>query len=332
VAGRLELLVPRLLLLIPAHFRELARREQDADAAFITESTGWMLMWRIREDIRAATGRAWWLPRSPRFAGPMSSTAVAGPTGLFDVLGAARLVTATFEEYVARRTIWMDGAAGRQWRLETGADATPTGPGRPFYPAVVSIPAPRDPAPARAAATAAWTERLRETDARLGVRTDAATAALRACRNELLPAGTLGTANLGRLGLLTAYPALEGAREVSELRVNAAIADVATAVFRAVDDLGWSDMLFETQGAACFRGIKLPADSGRPNRHHDAARRTSQHGFGLAIDVNVFENGQGSRGYIDPRAVALFEAFGFAWGRCFGVTDPMHFEYCGSSC
>jgi len=35
---------------------------------------------------------------------------------------------------------------------------------------------------------------------------------------------------------------------------------------------------------------------------------------------------------MDPRIVAIFEAFHFRFGACFGLTDPMHFEYCETPC
>jgi hypothetical protein len=67
-----------------------------------------------------------------------------------------------------------------------------------------------------------------------------------------------------------------------------------------------------------------------------AARTMSQHGLGAAIDFNVPENQQdsGARpfGSMDPRIVAIFEAFHFKFGACFNPTDPMHFEYCQTPC
>ena len=72
----------------------------------------------------------------------------------------------------------------------------------------------------------------------------------------------------------------------------------------------------------CFRGKKIP---GSPT----AARRMSEHSLGIAVDLNVFENAQNTAGSMDPRIVALFEAFRFRWGKGFAVPDPMHFEYAG---
>ena len=64
-----------------------------------------------------------------------------------------------------------------------------------------------------------------------------------------------------------------------------------------------------------------------------AARNISDHGFGIAFDLNVFENPQLRDkvpvvpGTIDPRIVALFEAFHFRWGKGFKPSDLHHFDY-----
>jgi hypothetical protein len=102
----------------------------------------------------------------------------------------------------------------------------------------------------------------------------------------------------------------------------AAVRTAFEAAFQAVVDLGWNDLLFETQGMGCFRGKKIPGDAA-------AARRMSEHSLGIAIDLNVFENGQNTTGSMDPRIVALFEAYRFRWGKGFPTPDPMHFEYAG---
>jgi len=66
------------------------------------------------------------------------------------------------------------------------------------------------------------------------------------------------------------------------------------------------------------------------------ARHISDHATGAAVDVNVPENGQGlatrRHGSMDPRIVAVFEAFHFTFGACFGTSDPMHFQYCDQPC
>ena len=52
----------------------------------------------------------------------------------------------------------------------------------------------------------------------------------------------------------------------------------------------------------------------------------SNHAFGLAIDLNAAQNQRGTVGQMDPRVVAIFKKWGFAWGGDWHYTDPMHFE------
>ncbi|MFT4286092.1 M15 family metallopeptidase [Nocardioides sp.] len=52
----------------------------------------------------------------------------------------------------------------------------------------------------------------------------------------------------------------------------------------------------------------------------------SNHAFGLAIDLNVPDNGRGIPGAMDRQVVAIFEKWGFTWGGRWRYTDPMHFE------
>lgn len=58
----------------------------------------------------------------------------------------------------------------------------------------------------------------------------------------------------------------------------------------------------------------------------DPRRPLSMHAFGLAFDINVSTNHYGTRGDLDPRLVAVFERWGFAWGGRWSPPDPMHFE------
>src|SRR5262245_19347166 len=62
-------LAPRVLLAIPGHFRELARRAPRPSEAFVLESLGWLLMARLRDEITAATRLTWWLPPPAPFVG-----------------------------------------------------------------------------------------------------------------------------------------------------------------------------------------------------------------------------------------------------------------------
>lgn len=58
----------------------------------------------------------------------------------------------------------------------------------------------------------------------------------------------------------------------------------------------------------------------------DPRRSLSMHAFGLAVDINVSSNPIGTRGNMDPRIVAIFAKWGFAWGGTWDRPDPMHFE------
>lgn len=53
----------------------------------------------------------------------------------------------------------------------------------------------------------------------------------------------------------------------------------------------------------------------------------SMHSWGLAVDVNAFENGLGTTGKLSKGFVKCFTDNGFEWGGNWtGRKDPMHFE------
>ena len=80
-----------------------------------------------------------------------------------------------------------------------------------------------------------------------------------------------------------------------------------------VSELGWNDLLFQTQGAFCFRGTKISGNAA-------ASRTISNHAYGIAYDVMNHENEQGTRhATTDPRIVAVFDAFHFQWGLSFAT-------------
>jgi hypothetical protein len=160
----------------------------------------------------------------------------------------------------------------------------------------------------------------------------AQTSALTRCAPQQLPAGVIQLASLQGVALVIDFPALVGAPVALDLSVLGAVQPVFTALFQTLAQLGWTDLLFQTGGAACFRGMKQPSDPTSPDSQAKAARTMSNHALGTAADFQTFENVQRSGGRMDPRVVALFEAFRFRWGRCFPVPDPMHFEYCGATC
>jgi hypothetical protein len=204
------------------------------------------------------------------------------------------------------------------WRLETGREtATGTPAAAPFYATLFTIPAPINIAAPRAQVQAAWTRRVAAFDA------GTTTTPLTQCdSSSLTPLQVMGPVSLRGLPLRPHFPSPDSASPLRSLTGLAVLAPAFEGVFQAIVDLGWNDLLVETQGMGCFRGMKIPGNAA-------AARRMSQHSLGVAIDVNVFENGQNTVGSMDPRIVALFEAFRFRWGKAFSTPDPMHFEYAG---
>jgi hypothetical protein len=58
----------------------------------------------------------------------------------------------------------------------------------------------------------------------------------------------------------------------------------------------------------------------------DPTHQLSKHAWGLAIDLNVYDNPEGAKPKMDPRIVAIFERWGFRWGGRWTKPDGMHFE------
>ena len=361
--GARSMLVPRLLLHIPGHFRELARRAPDAREAFVLECLGWLIMRTLRDSVAGATRRNWWLPPAPTFV-----TAVPNPIPFVsrDVLA---LITRylyidtrmTAGQWNSRLAAWGNGLPGRQWRAEVSGPQ----PGLPFYASLVNVPAFVNTAATRRDVQRAWTQRRADVDARFPPDAAGATnvtlsglqnaVALVECddTNPHLPAGVLSRVSLQGLELAYQFPITRGQLTLRRLRLMRSLHPVFSALCGAIRELGWNDLLFQCSGAACFRGIKhtsFPTPSATvvqainqdPERRAtvlaacQSARTMSQHSAGAAVDMNYHENKQGERtrpfGSMDPRLVSIFEAFGFQWGACFPTTDPHHFEYCQTAC
>lgn len=376
--GADSMLAPRLLIHIPGHFRELARRAPDAREAFVLECIGWLLMAGLRTPVANAIKKKVWVPPPPAWV-----TVVPNPVPPLSA-DVSRLVlrlllvdtTMTADQWNAQLVAWGGGLAGRQWQAEVGAPQ----PGRPFYASLVTIPAHVGTAAVRATFDTAWIAKRADADAHNTPHAAGATTVtlsglrnaveLRTCDNSSphLPAGTISKLSLQ--GLQMAYDFPQPERIITELALLTQLHPIYTALFRAIRELGWNDLLYETEGAACFRGVHHPAaftltidgkkvvvnafknpdatTVARLNTNATAdqraqtiaacrtARTMSQHGLGAAIDFNVPENDQDVAarpfGSMDPRAVAIFEAFHFRFGACFSTTDPMHFEYCQTPC
>ncbi len=332
-----ERLAPRLLCAIPGHFRQLARRAPNDTEAFALENMGWLMMGSLRDRIHTAVSKNWWIPPAPAWVTPWPSTLPGYSSAVATLVTTSMQIDTTMAlgDFRAREQAWRNSLAGRHWRLETGADASRQGAGRPFYTQLVTVPAAVNIATEKARVDRVWADRLRATDAKFPQYSNDATNALHQCANNLLSgtAGLMGTASLGGLEFAGPYPRLhDGKTQRTSVPFLSAVAPSLTAAMTAIHDLGWQDLLFNTAGGFCFRGIKHPPDPAHPRAHHEAARRISDHGYGIAIDLHAFENPQGSTHHcMDPRLVALFETFRFRWGKCFRVTDPHHFEYSGDA-
>lgn len=55
--------------------------------------------------------------------------------------------------------------------------------------------------------------------------------------------------------------------------------------------------------------------------------RLSTHAFGIAIDIDVLNNGLGESPTLDERVVEIFEGHGFIWGGRWKRPDGMHFQF-----
>lgn len=372
------MLAARLLVHVPGHFRELARRAPDAREAFVLECIGWLLMSHLRGPVAAALKQTLWVPPPPAWV-----TAVPNPVPPV-TRDVSRLLlryllldtTMTADQWNQRLVAWGTGLAGRQWQAEVAAPQ----PGRPFYASLTTIPAHVNTDARRAAFRTAWDARVDDTRRRHTPHADGATVvtldgllnavALRQCEdnNPHLPAGSYATLDLQGLELAYGFP--RATRTITRLALLPQLHPVYSALFKAIRELGWNDLLYESEGGACFRGTKKGAAAAvtingkqvtvdpfngpdattvtRINSLFNAAQRNkvlaacrsartmSDHAMGAAIDFNVPENGQNvagrQLGSMDPRIVAIFEAFHFEFGACFDQSDPMHFGYCERPC
>lgn len=332
VSATAALLAPRLLLTIPGHFRALARQTANAQDAFALENLGWLLMRAMRDDLQRAGNPAWWLPTTPSFVTPFPVTLPPVDTAIQTLLTQPGLTDSAVDAqtYTDQFAAWNNGLAGQCWRLETGR--SPRAPEQPILAQLLPPLAAVDLSAAQQQAQQAWKDWLATVDQRFPQDAVAQTRALTRCAPQQLPAGVIQLTSLQGVALVIDYPALVGAPVALDLSVLGAVQPVFTALFHTLGQLGWTDLLFQTGGAACFRGTKQPPDPTSADSQASVARTMSNHSLGTAADFQTFENVQGSVGLMDPRIVALFEAFRFRWGRCFPVPDPMHFEYCGNAC
>ena len=84
-----------------------------------------------------------------------------------------------------------------------------------------------------------------------------------------------------------------------------------------IERTGLSRLINRSQYGGCYVARTILWNPSNP---------PSMHAWGLAIDLNVSTNGYGARPRMDPRIVAIFEKWGFAWGGRWRTPDGMHFE------
>lgn len=329
VAGRASLLAPRVLLAIPGHFRELARRAPEAREAHALENLGWLLARSLRDRIAARTKTEWWLPPDPLFVTPFANPLPSFSPELERLILSTNLIDLRlpFNDYESRFAHWNNSLAGRAWRLETGLEASLSGPGLPFYPEIVTLPDESSLSETktkikekRTLISGEWDNCVQSIKSKYPGDKEKQGKVLQAGDECSLPAGLIVPAVLGGIHLIYLFPGVvkQSKNPVSESkRVLAEIKPVVEDIFRTIYQLGWNDLLFESQGGFNFRAQR------------GTFSKLSEHGFGLALDLNVVENPRGANsiGVMDPRIVALFQAFHFRWGRCFGTPDPHHFEF-----
>lgn len=340
-----EFLTPRVLLAIPGHFRQLARMTTDEGEAFITEILGWLVAYTLRDAVNRATGVKWWLPPNPLFVAgipmaiPSSFSVSTQATTLINTLG-LRAVSNSALRLSNNFYNWRNTAPGLQWKAETGQTRGQLA-GLPYYASIRQVPTRINAAAAQASVNTAWANRLTSTDRAHPIPPGATAAqrqaveenrraALTGCRNGLISGlGLISRLSLQGLNLAYYYPLTTTytGNVFSRLTLLTQLHPTYRALFDQLYMLGWNDLVFQTSGAGCFRGIKLPRSRGHARRYA-AARRISNHSYGMAVDLNVVENPQGSaHSTMDPRVVAIMETFHFTWGKGFGTPDAHHFEY-----
>jgi N-acetylmuramoyl-L-alanine amidase len=329
VPRRQRLLASRVLLAVPGHFRQLARRTSDAVEAHTLETLGWLFAYWLRDRVDNATNKSWWLPPSPDWVAAFPNPLPFVDSELHRLIMRIGQIDDLMEfgSYRSRQQAWENGLPGQQWKREIGGVAgIPAG--RPFYPQIVHVPAAPNIAAHMAQIRARFAQHVQQVQNASGVNTNETTATLHRCRNNLVTALNLVTRmSLGAIELTTGHPLLASQRRrtTTSLEFMTAIHPLASAMFATIHDLGWNDLLYNTEGSFCFRGIKRDAAEAD---FHTAATHISDHAFGIAIDVNVAENPRrNAHSTIDPRIVALVEAFHFQWGKCFAAPDPMHFQF-----
>lgn len=61
-------------------------------------------------------------------------------------------------------------------------------------------------------------------------------------------------------------------------------------------------------------------------RNRNNPKVLSKHAWGIAVDLDVADNPNGTMGMMHPFIIDVFARSGWLWGGHFGHPDPMHFE------
>ena len=105
---------------------------------------------------------------------------------------------------------------------------------------------------------------------------------------------------------------------LGEVTCHRALLPQLRAALKAVVADGLTHTINRAQYGGCF---------GPRFINSDARGRLSHHAWGVAIDINVAENGYGTRPDQDMRLVEIFKKHGFTWGGDWQIPDGMHFEW-----
>lgn len=321
-----ELLTPRLLLTIPGHFRDIARSTKSNLEAYLLECLGWNLMYYLRDKVTLKTNIEWWLPPKPWFVkdfpNPISNNSLfQGFKQIKDLVSVLELysrvdpflISSLYNDILTNSRKWLENLPGKLYLIETGQLNIMQTPQfdaeeKLFEKPNISI---NDINRSRETLMGIWRNNRNKIDRN------------RICHNELLIGkGELSEVHYQGIKMAYNFPCTQHYADTSKnIResgtYNNTIHILITRLFANFNLLGWNDLIFNTGGALCFRGI-----GGGVN--------LSNHGLGLAIDINAGENRrfQGSISAIDPKVESVFKLFGFSFGGDYvdAQQDPMHFE------
>jgi hypothetical protein len=95
------------------------------------------------------------------------------------------------------------------------------------------------------------------------------------------------------------------------VRLHEKLVPVMTAMLAEAKDKGLLKDIHTFDGMYNYR-----------TKNHNPSSSLSTHSWGISFDLNASE---GNRGKVNPELAAVFEKYGFKWGKSFN--DEMHFQY-----